>query len=93
MANLHKKPITITDPKSGKRVKAKSKKWWGRYRDEHGIEKRVPLATDKTAAQTLLNTILIKVERRAAGIEDPCDKHRRRPLDEHIKDFTKYLQN
>ena len=29
MANLYKKPVTITDPKTRKQVKGKSKKWWG----------------------------------------------------------------
>jgi hypothetical protein len=33
MANLYKKPVVRTDPQTGKRVKTKSKKWWGRFRD------------------------------------------------------------
>ena len=33
MANLYRKPIIITDPKTGERVKAKAKKWWGRYKN------------------------------------------------------------
>ena len=51
MANLYKKPVIRTDRKTGKRIKAKSKKWWGRYRDASGVERRVPLASDKAAAQ------------------------------------------
>ncbi len=46
MASLYKKPIVIRDPKTGEKVKAKSKKWWGRFTDYLGREKRVPLATD-----------------------------------------------
>lgn len=64
MASLYKKPITRTDPKSGQRVKAKSKKWWGRYRDASGVERRVPLASDKTAAQSMLNELVIREERK-----------------------------
>ena len=68
MASLYKKPIVVTDPKTGEKVKKKSRKWWGRYRDALGRERRVPLAGDKAAAQTMLNEIVRKVEREAAGI-------------------------
>src|SRR5690349_19798122 len=87
MASLYKKPIKQRDPKTGKIATAKSKKWWGRFRDEHGVEKRVPLATDKSAAQTMLNTLVIKAERRAAGRIDAFDDQMKRPLSEHADDF------
>ncbi|MCI0423478.1 MAG: hypothetical protein L0312_30385, partial [Acidobacteria bacterium] len=93
MANLYKKPVLVTDPKTGQKVKAKSKKWWGRYRDENGTEKRVPLATDKTAAQAMLNEILRKVEREKAGLVDPTEEQRKKPLSEHAADFKRYLKN
>jgi integrase len=92
MASLYKKPIVVTDPATGLRVKSKSKKWWGRFRDEHDCEKRVPLATDKKAAETMLNELVRKVERRRAGLEDPFERHQKRPLAEHVRDFKKYLQ-
>jgi integrase/recombinase XerD len=93
MASLYKKPVFITDPRTGKRIKTKSKKWWGRFRDENGLEKRVPLAADKTAAQTMLHDLVVKVERRVAGIEDPFEKHRKRPLKDHLADFKACLEN
>lgn len=93
MASLYKKPVFITDPKTRKRIKTRSKKWWGRYRDENGLEKRVPLAADKTAAQTMLHDLVVKVERRVAGIEDPFEKHRKRPLNEHLTDFKASLHD
>ena len=93
MASLYKKPITKRDPKTDEKIRVKSKKWWGRYRDEHGVEKRVPLASDKAAAQAMLNNLVRKTERRAAGLEDPSDKHQKRPLTEHITDFQKFLKN
>ena len=80
MANLYKKPVVIKDPKIGQKIKTKSKKWWGRFRDENGCEKRVPLAADKTAAQAMLNERVKKVERRLAGLFDPYEHHRKRPL-------------
>jgi len=93
MASLYKKPVVMTDPKSGKRVKTKSKKWWGRYRDENGVERRVPLATDKAAAQAMLSEAVKKAERQGAGLIDPSDDQRKRPLCEHLAEFKRYLKN
>lgn len=93
MASLYKKPIHVRDPKTGEKIKANSRKWWGRYRDENGLEKRVPLAADKTAAQAMLNGIVRKVERRSAGLEDPFENHLKRPLAEHVADYKKHLAN
>ena len=45
MANLFKKRVVVTDPKSQRRIKKRSKKWWGRYRDENGAVRRLPLAS------------------------------------------------
>src|SRR5712692_6829895 len=92
MASLYKKPIVATDPKTGQKIKAKSKKWWGRYREENGVERRVPLAADKTAAQAMLNELVKKVERRAAGIVDRFDEHRKRPIGDHLADFELHLK-
>ena len=93
MASVYKKPIFIRDPRTGQRVKAKSKKWWGRFRDENGEERRVPLATDRTAAQTMLSDLVKKAERKAAGITDPLEEHRKRRLTLHLKDYEQYLRN
>jgi integrase len=92
MASLYKKPVVTTDPKSEVQVKSNSKKWWGRYRDENGIERRVPLATDKTAAQAMLNEVVKKVERRASGVVDRFDEHRKRPIAEHLAEFERHLR-
>ena len=71
MASLYKKPVVVKDNETGKRTKTDSKKWWGRYRDEFGQDKRVPLAADKRAAQKMLERIVGKVERTKAGLIDP----------------------
>jgi len=57
MASLYKKPVILNDPKTDKPVKTKSRKWWGRFKDEHGVERRVPLAVDKAAAPSMLNEL------------------------------------
>ncbi len=93
MASLYKKPVIVTDPKTGKKIKTKSKKWWGRYRDENGAERRVPLAVDKAAAQAMLNELVKKAERRAVGLDDPFEAPRRKPLADHLADFASYLTN
>jgi site-specific recombinase XerD len=91
MASLYRKPIWKTDPKSGERVRANSRKWWGRFKDHDRREKRIPLAADKGAAQAMLNELVRKVERGIAGLEDPFDTHRNRPLSEHVADFKTHL--
>jgi len=93
MASLYKKPVTLTDPKTGKRIKTKSKKWWGRYRDALDHDRRVPLARDKAAAQAMLNEQVLKAEREAAGQLDPFEQHAKRLLKEHINDFEMHLRD
>ena len=93
MANLYKKTTASTSKATGNTVKRKSKKWWGRYRDADGCERRIPLSSDKMAAQTILNDVLRNVERQKAGLTDPTDEQRKRPLKEHLANFTKYLKN
>lgn len=93
MASLYKKPIVRVDPKTGKKVKAKSAKWWGRYRDALGRDRRVPLARDKSASQAMLNELVRKAEREAPGQVDPFEEHVNRPLTEHVDDFEQYLRD
>ncbi len=93
MANLFKKSIVRVDPATGEKVMCRSKKWWGRYRDALGRERRVPLAGDKTAALAMLNEKVRQAERQRAGIADPYEEQRKRPLKEHITDWRNYLLN
>lgn len=91
MACLYKKPVVRTDPKTGKKIKGKSAKWWGRYRDARGVEKRVPLAKDKSAAQSMLNELVRRVELEKAGRLDPYEELAKRPLSEHVDEFEQHL--
>jgi integrase/recombinase XerD len=63
------------------------------YRDASGVERRVPLASDKTAAQTMLSDIITREERKAAGLIDKFDEHANRPLAEHLKDYRRHLES
>jgi len=93
VANLYKKPAWTTDRKTGQKVRGRSKKWWGKYRDASGTIRRVPLATDKGVAQTMLNELVRKVEREKAGLIDPTEDQRKRPLAQHLTEFKRYLRN
>lgn len=93
MASLYRKPVVLRDPRTGKRIKTKSKKWWGRFVDAGGREKRVPLATDRAAAQALLVEYVRRAEREKAGLIEPTDEHRQRPLAKHLADYERYLQS
>jgi site-specific recombinase XerD len=93
MASLYKKPVTIKDPATGVKTKTKSRKWWGQYKDAFGRLKRVPLAVDKFAAQAMLNDLVKKVEREVAGLVDPTDEQRKRPLQKHIAEYRGYMEN
>ena len=94
MASLFKKTQLVTDPKTGRKVKRKSAKWWGKYRNAAtGKVERVPLVNDKSAAQAMLNKLVTRSENVAAGRLDPCEEYQRRPLAEHLTDFTKNLND
>ena len=93
MASLYKKPVMVVDPTTGKKVKGKSKKWWGQFKDAHDQLKRVPLSIDKAAAQAMLNQIVQRVEREKAGLVDPTEEQRKRLLTDHLKEFESYLRN
>jgi len=93
MASLYRKPVVITDSATGRKIRSKSKKWWGQYKDAFGRLKRTPLAVDKQAAQAMLNQIVQRVERERAGLIDPTEEQRKRPLVEHLREFEAYLRN
>ena len=93
MASLYKKPVMVVDPATGRKIKDKSKKWWGQFKDAHDQLKRVPLSIDKAAAQAMLNKIVQRVEREKAGLVDPTEEQRKRLLTDHLKEFESYLRN
>src|SRR5262245_33178754 len=67
-----------------RKVKKKSGKWYGRL---PGSTRPVPLSANKVAAQQLLAEMVKKAELGRAGLGDPFEDHRKRPLAEHLADF------
>jgi hypothetical protein len=74
-----------------RRVKERARKWYGAKIPGMPKGKRVPLASDKRAAQQMLAERVRKAERKAAGLTDPFEEHRARPLTDHAEDFARYL--
>jgi hypothetical protein len=89
-----RKGKTVEAPLSddGTRIQLQSKKWYGEYRDADGVEQRVPLSHDKTAAGQLLADLVKQAELRKAGIMDPFEGYRKQPLADHLEDFAAALR-
>jgi hypothetical protein len=84
---------TVTAPlnRKGDRIRLLSAKWYGEYVDADDKTQRVPLSTDKTAAGQMLADLVKKAELGKAGITDPYQEYRRRPLAEHLDDYRRHL--
>jgi integrase len=91
MANMFRPEYTKVDPKTGKKVTRRSRKWYGRVRDVDGVVRRVPLCTDKVAAQAMLLSLIRETELRAAGLVDAATNQLTRPLIEHIAEYRTHL--
>jgi integrase len=91
MANLYKKMTTATDPVTGKKTKTPSKRWWGRYRDALGVERRMSLAADKKIAQQKLNELVQQVEREKAGLADSIEVEMKKPITVHLEMYHQHL--
>src|SRR4051812_8527485 len=87
MASIFRRSYTATDPQTGRKVKRKTRKWYGKYTDANGAVHRVPLSANKTVAQQMLADLVRKAELGKVGIADPYEEHRRRPLAEHLEDW------
>lgn len=93
MANLFKPLVTKSDPETGKKVKTKTKKWYGRYRDENGTEHRVPLSENKNTAQQMLAELVKQVSRVKSGLAHSAEAEMKKPIQSHIADFEKSLKS
>ncbi len=74
-----------------RRVRQKSKTYWGRCADETGEVRPVALCDDAEAAETMLAELKQRAKRIARGDVDPFEKHRKRPLADHLKEFEEAL--
>ncbi|MDB5310480.1 MAG: xerD 1 [Gemmataceae bacterium] len=68
-----------------KKVRGKSAKWYGQGIPGFPPKKRVPLATDKTAAQRMLDDLVRRTERGQTTLPDRDAG--RRPLTEYLPEF------
>ena len=74
-----------------KRVREKSKTFWGRCADANGNVRPVALCDDTDGAETMLAEMKQRAKREARGDIDPFEDHRKRPLAEHLVDFEAAL--
>jgi integrase len=86
------KTVEVPLTEDGTRIRLLSRKWYGEYKDADGVERCVPLATDRTAAEQMLAERVRKAELGRAGIADPFEEHRKRPLLEHLEDYRRELE-
>lgn len=93
MANLFKPEVMKTDLKTGEKIKTKTKKWYGRYRDENGTEHRVPLSENKNTAQQMLAEIVKQVSRVKSGLAHSAEMEMKKPTQGHVDDFEKSLKS
>jgi integrase len=93
MASLFRRTYMATDRQTGESVRRRAKRWYGKYRDGQDIERTVPLATDRTASQQMLNALVREAELERVGIVDPFAAHRRLPLREHLAAFLDSLRH
>jgi integrase len=71
-----------TDKKTGRPKRLK--RWYAKFRDAAGVNRKVPLSPNKAAAQRMLADLLAGVERERAGLADPTTRHATTPLAVHL---------
>ena len=91
MAEIFRPTYSVTDPKTGKRVKRKSRTWHIRYYLPNGKRVRMKGHKDKAATQALARELERKAARLQEGIIDPTDEHGKKPLAEHLADYQAHL--
>jgi excisionase family DNA binding protein len=84
------KRVTKRTPNAVRTV-TRSKKWYGRYTDGAGKPCREPLAESKEIARKMLAKLAGDAQLASVGVADKYEKHRGRPLLEHLEDFRDNL--
>ena len=90
MAEVFRPSYTEADPKTGMRVKRKSRTWWIRYYTPDGVRHQVKGYRDKKATETYAAELERRGIRLDAGLIDPTEEHAKKPLAEHAEDFRRY---
>lgn len=76
-----------------RKVKSRSKRRRGEYRDAAGILQTTSLCNDKEASRQMLAEAVRKAQMERAGLLSPFEVHAKRPLAEHLTDFIADLRN
>ena len=87
MAKVFKR--AYIDRKTGQRRKTKN--YYAKIPNGLGGFRRVPLCSDKVASEAMLREMMLKANREKAGLADPFEEHRKKPLATHLEDFAKML--
>ncbi|MDR1926010.1 MAG: phage integrase N-terminal SAM-like domain-containing protein, partial [Planctomycetaceae bacterium] len=93
MANIYKPVVIKIDKNTGEKIKSKTKKWYGRYRDENRVERRVPLSENKTVALQMLADIVKRIEQIKSGLVYSAEFEMKKPISEHLADYEKHLKS
>src|SRR5260370_11620134 len=79
MAEIFRPVYTATDPKTGRKVKRKSRRWWIRYYTPDGVRHKVKGYLDRKATETLAAELVKRGERLAGGPAPPLPEHTKTP--------------
>lgn len=75
-----------------RKLRKKSKSYYGLVPNPHSGWKRVKLCEDKAASEMMLGELRKRAALQRAGLVDPFEDHRKRPLTEHLADFEAHLE-
>jgi integrase/recombinase XerD len=90
---LYRKPVVVTDPKTGQKVKSHPRSGGGSTKTPRAVCGGIPWPSTSWQLKPCSTEIVKQVEREKAGLVDPTDRERKRPLAEHIADFRRYKEN
>lgn len=76
-----------------RKVKRRTAKWYGQYKDADGHLQRGPLSTDKTTALQMLADLERDVEHKKVGLVDRFAEHRKASIETHLADYETHLRN
>ncbi len=91
MASVFKRVRKGRDPKSGRVVQRKSRKWYAQYRDAQGRIRRVVAFTDKSASLDWANRLEREAVLEAKGLVSRVDRHRSTSVGEHVECYERFL--
>ena len=77
--------LEYTDKTTGEKKLMQS--WYLRYRNENGKQIRKSLSSNKAVAEKMARRILTELDRRKAGLIEPWEEQRNRPLSEHLAEW------